>query len=509
MSDIRLEKKHDVDIDSQNIVECGVGKMMRGIDEIKKDARIYFIGIGGISMSGLALLSTGYGFTVGGSDMNPSERTEMLSSKGVIVFDKQTRENIESFGPDLVVKTAAILPHNPEVAYCLEKNIQILDRSEFLGLITRSYERVINISGTHGKTTTTAMTSLMLIESMKDPTVHLGADLDYFGGTVRLGGNRELLISEACEFKRSFLQFSSTTAAITNIDHDHVDCYPELQDVIDVFAEFLDKVDDNGYVVVIGSDINTSKALEIAKLRHEAQGRKMPQVVTCEEGTEICAFTGEKPRVCAENITFDGGLPRFDAYIDGAFFGHIELKIPGKHNVDNALVAIACAYFNGGDPEKCVKALNSFNGADGRYTVKGKFNGATVVVDYAHHPSAARATIEAASHMPHKDILVVFQPLTFNRTEALFKDYVASLLPCKKVLFSEIFSDREVNTGKISSKKIADAIVEKGGDAEFFADKNALKARVAELAKPDDIILILGPEDIRKLGDELTNGGNK
>ena len=473
-----------------------------GLNALKKGARIYFIGIGGISMSGLALLARGYGFDVGGSDMNPSERTEMLAENGIKIYNSQVAENIEEFKPDYIVKTAAILPHNPEVAKAMEEGITIYDRSEFLGLITESYSSVINISGTHGKTTTTSMTSLMLIEAGKDPTVHLGAEFDAFGGsTVRLGNNRDLLVSEACEFKRSFLQFRSTTAAITNIDHDHVDCYPTIEDVIEVFAEFTDKVDDNGYIVVTGSDNNIKKSIEAARSSREKAGRKMPSVISCSADGDA-DFT-------AENIEFVEGHPHFDICFKGEKLGRAMLRVPGRHNIANSLIAAACAYLNGADPESIIKALNEFGGADGRYTIKGQYKGCDVVVDYAHHPTAARVTIDAAEHMPHNDILVVFQPLTFNRTKMLFEDYVTSLLPCKKVLFSEIFSDREINTGEISSKDISDEINKRGGDAEFFESKEDLKKRIDELIKPGDIILILGPEDIRHLGDELCSAGGE
>lgn len=474
-----------------------------GLNALKNGASIYFIGIGGISMSGLALLAKGYGFKVGGSDMNPSERTEMLADHGITIYNSQVAENIAEFAPDYIVKTAAILPHNPEVAKASESGIKIYDRSEFLGLLTESYTSVINISGTHGKTTTTSMTSLMLIEAGKDPTVHLGAEFDAFGGsTVRLGGNKDLLVSEACEFKRSFLQFRSTTAAITNIDHDHVDCYPTIEDVIEVFAEFTDKVDDNGYIVVTGTDENIKKSLEVAKERHSKAGRKLPCVITCSAEGEGADFT-------AKNVEFVEGHPHFDIYFKGDKLGRAELRVPGKHNIANSLIAAACAYLNGADPDSIIKALNEFGGADGRYTIKGKYKGCDVVVDYAHHPTAARVTIDAAEHMPHNDILVVFQPLTFNRTKMLFEDYVTSLLPCKKILFSEIFSDREINTGEISSKDISDEINKRGGDAEFFADKEDLKKRIDELIHPGDIILILGPEDIRHLGDELCPQGGE
>ena len=202
------------------------------LSDIKKDARIYFIGIGGISMNGLARLAKHAGFVVGGSDNHPGERTEILEAQGIKIYNNQIAANIDDFKPDYLVKTAAILPHNEEVKRASELGLQIFDRAEFLGAFTRTYKNVINVSGTHGKTTTTSMISMMMIDAGLDPTVHLGADLDVFNGTVR-AGSEDLLVSEACEFNRSFLNFSSTTAVITNIDHDHVDCYPTIEDVIE------------------------------------------------------------------------------------------------------------------------------------------------------------------------------------------------------------------------------------------------------------------------------------
>ena len=476
--------------------------MTKGIDTLKSGARIYFIGIGGISMSGLALLAKGYGFEVGGSDMNPSERTAELAAKGIKIYNNQVAANIKEFAPDYVVKTAAVLAKNEEYLYTVESGIKLFDRAEFLGLITESYNKVINVSGTHGKTTTTAMISLMFLESKLDPTVHLGAEFYEFNGTVRLGADRDLLVSEACEFNRSFLNFSSTTAAITNVDHDHVDCYPLLQDVIDVFAKFLDKLDDNGNVVVTSKCKNTAESLKIADGVRAQNGRKPLNVFTCGVEGDESAY-GREPDFKAVNLKFEGGLPSYDITYKGEEMGRVSLQIPGRHNVDNSLIAFACAYLNGADPIACIKALRDYKGADGRYTVKGKYKGATVVVDYAHHPAAARATIEAASHMPHGDMWVVFQPLTFNRTKSLFDDYVKELLPCKKVLFAEIFSDREVNMHDISSKDICDAINAKGGDAEFYEVKEDIIPRLDELVKDGDLILILGPEDVRSLGDVL------
>ena len=472
------------------------------LNDISKGARIYFIGIGGISMNGLARLAKHAGFVVGGSDNHPSERTAILEKQGIKIYNSQVAANIDDFKPDYLVKTAAILPHNEEVKRATELDLQIFDRAEFLGAFTRTYTNVINVSGTHGKTTTTSMISLMMLDAGLNPTVHLGADLDIFGGTVR-AGSEKLLVSEACEFNRSFLNFSSTTAVITNIDHDHVDCYPTIQDVIDVFARFMRLVDDNGYVVVSGHDKHTAKAVKEAEEYFNSVGRKMPQIVTCATDNEVCEVTGRPADFIARNIVFENGLPEFDIVVNGEESVRVSLRIPGSHNIANALNAAAAAYLNGASLEAIKSALDGFGGADGRYTVKGKYKGCDVVVDYAHHPTAARATIEAASNMPHGDILVVFQPLTFNRTKLLFEDYVTSLLPCKKILFAEIFSDRESDTLGMSSKMISDEINRRGGDAEFYEDREELKKRIDELIKPGDIILILGPEDIRELGDEL------
>lgn len=464
------------------------------LDQLKSDARIYFVGVGGISMSGLALLTQGYGFTVGGSDNHPSERTEMLRGKGIAIYNNQEAGNIDDFNPDYIVKTAAILPHNKELARALEKDIPVFDRSEFLGIMTNSYKNVINISGTHGKTTTTSMTAMMLIEAGLDPAVHLGAPFDGIGGgSVRQSDSKELLLSEACEFKRSFLEFRSTTAAITNIDHDHVDCYPTIEDVIDVFAKFIDKVDEDGYLVVTGTDENIRKSIALAA--------KKPKVITCAAQDGDYDFK-------ALNIEYKDGLPSFDIIAVGEKIGRVQLKVPGAHNISNALIAAACAYLNGAGADAIIRALNEFGGADGRFTVKGTYKGAEVVVDYAHHPTAAKVTIDAALHCPHNHILTVFQPLTFNRVDALFDEYVEALLPCEKILFSEIFTDREViHEGMVSSRDIAEAINKKGGNAEFFKNKEDLKKRIDELVLPGDIILILGPEDIRELGSELCPEG--
>ena len=480
--------------------------MFDGMKDLPSGKKIYFIGIGGISMSGLARIALNYGLIVGGSDMHLSERTEELEKTGIKIYSPQVGENIADFDPDIIVKTAAIPEKNLELTYAREKGYKVLDRSEFLGLITKNFQNVINISGTHGKTTTTSMVSLILLASGLNPTVHLGAELPAFGSSIHIGSKDQLLVSEACEYQRSFLQFYSTIAAITNVDFDHVDCYPTLDDVIEVFAQFSEKISADGNLVVPAADKNVQEALRRMPKYREALGLPMPHITTTGISGEVDAG-GHEPTFCAENIEFVDGKAHFDVLYKGRPYTHIQLAIPGKHNIYNALTAIACASLAGGTKEACEKALSDFTGAEGRFTIKGTFKGAMVVTDYAHHPSAARATLAAAKEVPHNKTWVVFQPLTFSRTKVLFEDYVTSLLPCEEVFFAEIFSDREPNPVKVSSKDVADEINKRGGHATFFDTKDEIVEKLSSCVKEGDMILILGPEDIRALGDRLAAMG--
>ncbi len=481
--------------------------MTEGMRDLPSGKRVYFVGIGGISMSGLARIAMNYGLIVGGSDMHPSERTAELAELGVKFYGGHSEENIKEFAPDIVVHTAAILPGNPELAYAHDNGITVMERSVFLGLITRNFNNVINISGTHGKTTTTSMVSLILLRSGANPTVHLGAELPAFGGTVYLGSKDQLLVSEACEYHRSFLEFYSTIAAITNIDYDHVDCYASIDEVIDVFAEFTKKLSSDGTLVIPAGDKNVQECVRRIPACRKEVGMEEPHIVTTGLAGEGVDFWKREPDFCAANVEYTDGKAGFDVLYKGRPYTHIQLAIPGTHNVYNALTAIACASLAGGTEKAAQQALSEFTGAEGRFDIKGKFQGAMVVTDYAHHPSAARATLDAASHVPHGKTWVVFQPLTYSRTKVLFEDYVTSLLPCENVFFDEIFSDREVNPGDISSRDIADEINRRGGHAEFFESKDAIVERLSGCVSEGDMVLILGPEDIRALGDRLVKIG--
>lgn len=471
---------------------------------LAKGSKIYFIGIGGISMSGLAELASAEGYRVAGSDMNAGPRIIHLAKAGIKVSKGHNAANIDDFEPDLVVYTAAIPDSNPELVRAKEKKIDTIDRASFLGWLNKQYKRVINISGTHGKTTTTAMCSLILMESDQDPTVHLGAELIQFATTVRVGKSEELMVSEACEYKRSFLKFHSTTAAVLNIDYDHVDCFDSLDDVIGTFSEFSALVPSGGYLVVPAFDKNVCKMITKTRQLLSERGSEMPNLIWFGDEIDRNEHLMFRPQFNWRNLIYNNGLPEFDMYFNNKFYGHFKLNIPGRHNVANAAAAIACAHYHGADPRAAETALENFQGAEGRFTHTGTYRGARVIADYAHHPAAAAATLEAAANIQHDHTWVVFQPLTFSRTQKLFKDYVSVLKNCELVLLAEIYSDRETLRDYISSADIATEINNQGGRAEFHKSFADIRARLDEVVSQGDMILVLGPEDIRTLADQLT-----
>lgn len=479
--------------------------------------RIFFVGIGGISMAGLAEIALSRGLSVSGSDMHPSARTAHLAACGVRFFDRHAADSIDACDPAIVVHTAAVHPDNPELVRAREKGLRVVDRASFLGWLTEDFPAVVNVSGTHGKTTTTALVSLMLLEAGLDPTVHLGAELEGFHGSVRVGrdAGEGVLVSEACEYTGSFLKSKSTTAAVLNIDYDHVDCFRDIDHTIDTFVLFADGLPESGHLVVPCFDPNVrTMVARLAALRAR-DGRPMPEVVTFGIGDGCADLVPSSPNAperetvplsfSCVNLAYPGGFPEFDIHRDGAFFAHAALKVPGDHNILNALAATACAERNGASAEAIAAVLSRYTGAEGRFSVKGTYRGATVVGDYAHHPTAARATLRAASRIPHGRTWVVFQPLTYSRTRVLFDDFVQALLPCESVIFAEIFSDRETNRHDVSSRQLAEAVNHAGGNAEFGEDFDDIQRRLDERVHPGDLILVLGPEDIRSLADRLVH----
>ena len=439
----------------------------------------YLIGIGGVSMSSLAEVLLGMGINVCGSDSNRSGNVRSLEAKGIHIEIGHRAENIPE-DIDFVVRTAAVRDENPEIRRARELNIPVFERTEAWGAISRDYSNAVCISGTHGKTTTTSMCTHILMAADRDPTVMIGGTLPLLNAGHRVGhGN--VIVMEACEYYNSFLSFHPTVAVILNIEADHLDFFKDLYDVEKSFRAFASRVPDDGFVVANYDDLNTMQTLMDLKRK-------------------IITF-GLDPRadVHAENIEYHGANSHFVICYKGKRFTDVTLNVPGEHNVKNALAATAAAICLGIRPNAGKYGLAGFNGAGRRFEFKGKFNGADVYDDYAHHPGELKCLLDTVETLNYKRTVLVFQPHTYSRTAALFQDFVNQLKRPDVVLLAEIFAAREQNTIGISSASLAEQIE----GATFYPTFDELEKALREIAEPGDIILTVGAGDVYKIGEHL------
>ena len=449
--------------------------------DFSKPIHIHFIGIGGISMSGLAEILHEEGFTISGSDSKESDLTKTLAAKGIKVIYGQSADNITS-GIDLVVYTAAIHESNPEFAAAKAAGIPMLTRAELLGQIMDNYDYSIAVAGTHGKTTTTSMISEILLAAQTDPTISVGGILSSIHGNLRVGDS-EYFISEACEYTNSFLNFRPRYSIILNIEAEHLDFFKDLEAVKASFCTFAAQVPPDGHIVANFDDQNTLDALKPL-------------------GRPLFTFgLTDKANVYAKNIERRGAQTEFDAFYNGELFTHISLRVPGLHNVQNALAATAAAICLGIDPTSVSYGLAGFTGAGRRFEFKGKFNGADVYDDYAHHPGELKALLDAVEPLGYKRIITVFQPHTYSRTKALFDDFAEQLRRPNLTYLAEIYAAREQNTLGISSADLARAIP----GAVYLGSFEALEKNLRETAAPGDIIMTVGAGDVYKLGEKLVH----
>ena len=411
---------------------------------------------------------------VTGSDMNASVSTDELIAKGIAVHIGHRPENIE--GADCIIRTAAAHNDNPEIAAARAQGIPVFERAQAWGLIMREYKNAICISGTRGKTTTTSMITHIFMEAHRDPTVMLGGYLPLLKAGHRVG-NGDTIIMESCEYCDSFLNFYPTVAIINNIEADHLDYFKDLEAVESSFRKFAGLVPRTGYVIANGDDENTVKTL--ADLHYISFG------------------IGQKNDVHAENLSED--YRSFDVYCFGKFYTHVHLNVYGRHNVYNALAAAAASYVMSIDGESVALGLASFTGAGRRMEFKGKYHGADIYDDYAHHPGELHALIDAVKTMGYKRIIIAFQPHTYTRTKALFDDFVRELKRVDVAVLAEIYAAREQNTIGISSRDLARQIP----NAVYFETLPEVAAHLRSIASEGDIILTVGAGDIYKAGEML------
>ena len=445
---------------------------------------IYFIGIGGISMSGLAEILASRGHQVSGTDVKETAVTKHLQSLGIHINFGHRAENITD-DITLVVYTAAIHDDNPELRAAHEKGIRIMDRAHLLGQIMDEYHDSVAVSGTHGKTTTTSMVSEILLAAEKDPTITVGGILPTIGSNLRIG-NSPYFVAEACEYFDSFLQFNPFIAIILNVESDHLDYFKTLENIRRSFHAFAQRVPDKGLLVISEKIDNVEELTDGLTCHVETFG------------------LSEKANWRAENIVHEAdGRNSFDIYHNSAFFTTIHLHIPGEHNITNALAAIAASAFLGAAPEDCVKGLHHYTGTERRFQLKGKKDCITVIDDYAHHPTEIKAALAAAQNVQHNTTWCVFQPHTFSRTRFLFDEFGEAFGDADEIIIADIFAARETDDGTVSAAQLAERIAQTGKSARYVGDFAAIEAYLREHCKSGDLLMTVGAGDVYKIGENF------
>ncbi len=445
-----------------------------------RDKKVHFIGIGGISMSGLAEILLKNGYSVSGSDMKNSKIVEKLRNKGANIYIGHSADNIKD--ADLVVYTAAISRDNPELQRVIDLKIPMMDRAEFLGKIMLGHKFNVAVAGTHGKTTTTSMLAHIVIEEKVDPTILVGGELDVIDGNV-LTGNSEYFITEACEYKGSFLKFYPYVGIILNIDADHLDFYKDINHIKDTFNKFIDIIPEEGFLVCNSDDNNVQDILENHKCNIMTYGIK----------------TGE---FTAKNISYNSlGCGCYDLYKNDEMLFSIELNVPGEHNVLNSLSAVCASLAINISKESIIKGLFNFRGTHRRFEFKGCKNGVNVIDDYAHHPTEIQATLNACKNYPHKDLYIVFQPHTYTRTKTLFEDFSKTFDSVNHLLLADIYAAREKDTGMVSSIDLGDAIRLRGVEAINYHSFDEIVKDLRLKAKEGDLIMTIGAGDVNLVGE--------
>ncbi len=452
--------------------------------DFQKPQAVHFIGIGGISMSGLAEILLEEGFRVSGSDSQKSPLTEHLEQKGARIFTGQKASNILE-GTEVVVYTAAIHPDNPELMEAKRRQIPMLSRAELLGEMMHNYRQAVAIAGTHGKTTTTSMMTEILLAAETDPTISIGGMLDSIHGNIRIGKS-DLFVTEACEYTNSFLSFFPTVEIILNIEADHLDFFKDLDDIRNSFRLFAEKLPADG-AMIINSDIENYQEI-IQNLN-----------------ARIITFGKDKNSTYqAENITYDEfARPSYDLIKEGEKIGHICLGVAGEHNVYNSLAAIGASFELGITLEAIKRGLAGFSGPHRRFEKKGELHGITIIDDYAHHPQEIHATLTAAQNYPHNRLWCIFQPHTYTRTKALMDDFASALAEADRVVLADIYPARETDTLGISSEDLAEKIEKLGTKVHYLSSFDEIENFLLENCVNGDLLITMGAGDIVKVGEKL------
>lgn len=441
---------------------------------IEPGRRVHLSGIGGVSMNPLAEVLHSMGLVVQGSDQAGGGPVERLREMGIAVAVGHRAENVE--GAEFLIRTAAVHDDNPEIAAAREKGIPVFERAEAWGAIMQQYENAVCIAGTHGKTTTTAMTTHVFVAAQADPTVMIGGTLPMLRNNGYQVGKGDTIILESCEYCNGFHYFFPTVAVVLNVEEDHLDFFKDLDDIKRSFRKFAQLVPGDGHIVANADDSGAMDALK---------------------GLPLFTFGVENGADCqAVNLVWNHGRPSFDVVIGGELYASVSLQVAGKHNVYNALAAASAAYVLGIPAQAVKQGLEGFKGAGRRFELLGSYNGADIYDDYAHHPSELHALLEMAGSLDYNRVICAFQPHTYSRTKALFKDFVRELQAADLVVLTDIYAAREKNTIGISSQDLAREIP----GALYCPDLRGAEEKLREIARPGDLILAVGAGDIYTVG---------
>ncbi|MCJ7834700.1 UDP-N-acetylmuramate--L-alanine ligase [Cuneatibacter sp. NSJ-177] len=452
--------------------------------DFNKPIWIHFIGIGGISMSGLAEVLLGRGFQVSGSDSRKSDLTEKLKADGARIFYGQRAANIVD-GIDAVVYTAAVHEDNEEFQAVRNKGLPLLTRAELLGQMMRNYPTAVAIAGTHGKTTTTSMVTEVLLSAGCDPTISVGGMLDSIGGNIRVGKSG-LFVTEACEYTNSFLSFFPTVGVILNICEDHLDFFKDIADIRRSFRLFAERIPEGGLLIIDSGIPDYQEITAGLSCRVRSVG------------------TRPEDDFCARDITYDcHANPSFLLKEKGGEELAASLSVPGEHNVWNALAAAAVGREVGLSLAEIRDGLQNFTGTHRRFELKGNLGGITIVDDYAHHPDEIRATLLAAKKCEADRIVCVFQPHTYTRTKALMEEFADALSLADSVVLAEIYPARETDNLGISSKNLAERLSARGTEVHYFPSFDEIENFLLENSVNGDLLITMGAGDIVIVGEKL------
>ncbi len=449
------------------------------LSDIPKEGHIHFVGIGGISMSGLAEILLKKGYRISGSDVAESHITKRLRDLGATVFIGHAAANAD--GADLTVYTAAVRQDNPELVFCAARQIPCIERATLLGSLMRDYRHSICVAGTHGKTTTTSMLSHVLLAAGKDPTITLGGELDLIGGNIRAGGG-EYFLTEACEYHCSFLEFFPTVAVITNVEADHLDFFEGMDQIKEAFAAFAALAGPEGYAVVCGDDENAMECVAEANAKVITYGISASNAIT------------------PEALTYHASYGEFDVTYHGEKC-HISLNVPGQHNVLNALACFAVGEALGLDGDGIARGLTDFAGVHRRFEKKGVLGEAVLIDDYAHHPTEIKATLSTAREMTAGRVIVAFQPHTYTRTMMLLDEFAQAFDDADRIIVTDIYAAREKDNGLIHAKDLAGRLAERGRNVEYISSFDEIARRLSQLVRPGDIVITMGAGSIYEAGE--------